>query len=691
MPSLEQAKRRLERLRNELLDRSRRIPVDRLFIELRGVIDELPDFTLIVRQKKFFERSDDVRPDYSHLFVDYLSFRKSGKTITRFSNPRDVYKEHDAHLKYVVEESDNYLLICASRPEYEKYRAVLQEVTDIFVIYYHIYAFERLVKAAAARFRSEYKLASNESPNVDVLSDYLRGHYRVDFRLLSRSDMRRSMDDPAGLAQGSNDVRHFDEAHRNGLAEGAFERDGTIVYFSYLPIQYTREFKHREAQCLYIESQAEPIAEHIIRFAMTAIEYIGNKALTKQHSDLIEAIYALKGELETSIRSGALITYASRITFLKSRLRGICEAIKVSSLAHSVTIRLYNPFDRKLKVFSKVEEDTGKASAKERGAVSILDARTSLDAHTFLNNTRSVPSYIPDLTRTRLSAELARADFEGPKNTRTNSKSEICFAIWSSDLPIGTLNLESPHKHGFTGEEPFLGAVATNIGDLFSACENTLPPRSLAQTINVYELAHGAAGKVDAPVGEDHGQYGPILQAWSKFVEGFRKDIFPDQAQTISTGQFAERIEAVLRSGASPIENKPVPRVDLRYDPTRIKGYIADALELVVRSLTTNAVNYSVVAKDKISVQIEAPSSEGHAATFVMRYKSARGLIETDMLKLFGYAPIKRQDNSLRYGAFLMGYLVRALGGILYVKQPRARTPIGPLELLIRVPLGSEK
>ena len=54
------------------------------------------------------------------------------------------------------------------------------------------------------------------------------------------------------------------------------------------------------------------------------------------------------------------------------------------------------------------------------------------------------------------------------------------------------------------------------------------------------------------------------------------------------------------------------------------------------------------------------------------------------------YAPIQKHDKSLRYGAFLMGYLVRALGGILYVKRPRARTVIGPLEFLIRVPLGHE-
>jgi hypothetical protein len=680
---------RLTHVTSIIAKRADHLSLDWLFIQLEEISPLLPDFVLILKQRKFFSDPTDYVPSSEYLFLHRLSFQICDHRIKRFQSPLLLYQLAESNSAAIFVEAEN-LLVIGPKNQLEPNKKLLFAVAEAFLSYFQNYAFDRLLRSASNRFTSTYNRLSLGNPDLSLFVRHLRQEYGVGCAIFVEQPSSFTItaepfpyiEDPQ-IRIPFGTKSYFDEAIATKSASGgAVVVDGTIVHFVYLPLTLSDE--NREGhRCLYIETTDKPLPEYVVRFADSGLRYLQDRALIKTHSSIIENLHVVKVRAEFEIRSGNIQSFADRLAFLREHLNEICWQLKAISRAHSVTIRIYDPFADRLRLFSWAEDTQGSYIKDASADISVTQEQyTSLNAFVFLNCTPATPVYLTDIATERLPENLKAAGFKGPKNIRANSKSEFCMTIWNSVLPIGTMNLESPNKHGFTGDEPFFIAVSRIVGDIFAAIDQTTAPKNLAQPLRIYELAHAiASDNSDVDIGSLPDDVRDIFKQWREFVSNMRKDTTGyGQAESVTSAQLQRDLEDII----GPTSQAEHSLVNLRLDARPIERFNAETLKVIVRLIVSNARAHSRLSNDILDIRLDAGPNIIRPV-FSIYYKSLCTEVETSTLANFGYAPIRNADGTMRFGSFLLGSLVRSLGGMLYVMTPSEQLDQMPLEFMIRL------
>ena len=110
-------------------------------------------------------------------------------------------------------------------------------------------------------------------------------------------------------------------------------------------------------------------------------------------------------------------------------------------------------------------------------------------------------------------------------------------------------------------------------------------------------------------------------------------------------------------------------------------------MENILEILVANAGKHSGLGSG--TFHIHGLIRGGRPFIFI-RYKTNDRSVEPSILREFGSVPIVK-DGKVRYGAFLLGEMVRSANGLLYVNQRSAEVSgLHRLHLVIALPLSQE-
>ncbi|GGX39110.1 hypothetical protein GCM10007385_02570 [Tateyamaria omphalii] len=241
----------------------------------------------------------------------------------------------------------------------------------------------------------------------------------------------------------------------------------------------------------------------------------------------------------------------------------------------------------------------------------------------------------------------------------------------------------------------FLGSVSVQLSELFGDVATLLPSEAISQLATLAYSVHGTldadplefeAMKIDRPIAEQK-----IIEGWQTYVSNFRTPVnlqSPNQDGIDLVEYVPTRIlEAFGQWNRDAFQrNVSVFFADDNGSFTASAAEIAN-LSAIIELLVANAGKHTGLNRG--TIQVRGLIRGGRPFVFV-RYTSHVPNVEASILRSFGSVPIEK-DGGVRYGAFLLGEMVRSANGLLYVQHGgEVGAKLHRLQLVIALPVSME-
>ena len=682
-----------------LSDRTKHISIDYAFYRINEISGELPDLCLFVCQKKFFRDESEEYSDLEYLLLNYISFKIESGQLIRFSSLKECYDCHQKNINSTVINEPN-IIVCSDDSRYNSLQESVKKIASTINAIYHSFIYDDIVASSSRRLRNTL-IRLNENYTVPDLLTYLSLNYEIDGLTLVRyirnpnSDHIDVVDEKMYGREVSiiseNSKKSIEYSATVGKISDGFSQtpDGQILNYVVVPVtdlQWRAIRGDQPAEAIIVFNIGDYVDEFLVRFALEGAKgsaEVDQKSLQLQ---VLQKLDQAKRRLARHIRNGSLRSEVSRLSFIENCLTEILTDSYKCCKAHSITVRIFNPFTDSLSILAQCVFTSGKYKDDFDGQIYTSNQK-SVNVECFQNKGPNEYIYIPDLNY-RPDVDN---DVEGVAtvfNPRI-SISELCFPIWKSGVPIGTINAESPLRNAFGKDIAFFGSISRLVGDLFATSMDAVPPDAVAQLANVNELAHSTLGdsrelteidSLDLPV-----TIKSTFRAWSQYEEKFRRPLLIERDDSKSI-DLRSLLLQVVRDALTPKARKLVDINKILFIlDTRINSYEAENIRGILNSVLSNAERHSSISVDYIRVYA---IDRGRYRYLFIRYKSIHRMIDCEVASDFGLLPVT-QNGTVRYGAFLMGSRVRAAGGTLMVRRPE-KDQVGhmPLEFAIGLPLG---
>jgi hypothetical protein len=695
-------KQRIASLTEQILDRSKIVPIDYVLSIISEGALHVPDCALILKTPKLFKTPDDIRSDRDFLILPYLSFQVRDGSVIRFVDANEAYDVYDqciAEQMTSLYDTPFFTAFLLKKPFLHRNEHIVDAIAQLVGFYFHFYEYPLLLGRSASRYA---RLLSTRDPPASELFDILdniSADYQCSIAYVTR--LNENITATHGecvpyLITSPFFSERFNYSVSRGQVASSFVRlDDKNVFFTLIPHLQHLSDGSIQSGCILLSRLDEPLNELVPSFVGYFVSRSFHERSRSGQSSIIENLNDIRRRVLDGMRAGEFQTYSSRRQILREELDKWCKSLSDITGAHSVTVRLYNRFSDTLNVFAAYDKTTSD-QPEARIKIGIREYRTSLNAAVFRLRAPSNPVRIDDVKELILPADLRAAGFKTTLNARPATASEICASIWNADAAIGTINLEGPEKRGFRSDDLFIGTIASRIGDLFSLTQETLSLPSLRQIARANDAAHGAAGlEFDAllrTVPPEIQSQLPLaliesVTRFEDFRKAYRRDISEMASGASSITKLVAEITSAYDRSLVPFVSEKNPEL---FVVRSQRGKIAPAIALSILRLAElvfdNAAKHSRIDLDRITIIVGPGRSRGGRRMFNLRYRSTHAPIDPDVLDSFGLAPI-RKDGKVRYGAFLLGYQARALGGALDVKRDLTSRIPAPLEFHLSVPL----
>lgn len=681
------------RLQQDLSRRGCRFSPDEVLHRLSLVCGPLPDLSLFVKHTKLFDDPGDPI-QHEFLLMNYLSFSILNGELHRFDSREDCYAAFRAASAAICYDEPAISIACGLN-EYRLNEATIKNIANVMSTFFYLYTYEGIMEAAATRFQKTL-VESPEPYSVDDLLGFVIANYPIDGLSLLHCkfcdhevmiDSIRMVDfgiNSSGIL--TNISRSLSSELRIGRPIDGFQllRDDKWVRYTVLSASsqnWKAQLGDGEAKFVVLFSTDRGVDEFISRFIRDGLKRTAEADRAKQ-LHILNELDRITREFNRQVSLNTLRFDWQRREFIYRDINAVAASIYGATYAHSVTLRLFNPFSESLECVAECAFASGKYKAKEPNAIPItrLD---SVNVKTFKEKGPNEYTYVPVMPLLEAGAEI---EFYNPRD----SASEICFPIWQMAVPVGTLNLESPRRHAFGGEILFLQSAARLVGDLLHSVNNILPPEAVTQIARINETAHGSLSLTEDPDPQEmRGLPVTIQKTLDEFMALMRRYRSPVEERPIDATQCSLR--AVLREAveAEIIDfrckqldwNRILPAQDVM-----ISTFEARNIKAVLKFVIDNAEKHSSFIDDYCRTFV---IYRGLYSFFIIRYRSDHRPISAEAAMEFGLRPFAREGR-VSYGAFLLAASVRSMGGLLHVKRPaRDQTGLMPLELAIILPLGT--
>lgn len=688
LPAYQQAIEAFETLHELLIDQSKRIPVEQLFQEIKRYAHLLPDFSLVIKLRKPFRSGGEIDPESDFLLLRYLSFFVRNGQAHRFATPSDVYEHYKARKEEIFEEDNTCCLICDPNLPDETHE-LLDAISAAFKDYFHYNEFHTILDRSAVALGRIVRQEIKQPLDLSSILAHLAHKYDLPCAYVHRDGSQLvSIQNHTGIEIPSLPelLSYFDYAlERRTITTGMYTNGGKNIFLAFIPFIQSQDSR-LPMGCVLLASH-DLIKEFSIRLTSHLAKALEEHRIGDLQGQIIEFIYNVRGEFLSLIRMGKARTFKERVCYLDEKLSELCNKLLHCTSAHSATIRLADQSRKSLGRLALADTKTSKYKKSFSGEISFSEWRNSVNAFTYRKRLPLNPVYLEDLSSKTPPDELRAEGFRGPKQVRKNSRSEICFPIWAAGLPIGTFNLESPRKRGFSDDTFFLSAVARHLGDLFAACDQSVDPLTLAQMTWAHEFTHGTLAqdlKIDLKVLPKEARQ--LVKEWTAYRRRFRANKYTLRGSKKSTKALCAELTKIINKGVPPLYKPNRTRLQVSRRDFRIDIVLYESLKLIVQSTVVNASRHSRLDLDTLNIRIGINNLPNACSLFELHYKSKIPIAAPELLDSFAISPLVKADH-VRYGAFLMGHQVRALGGTISVRRSGDTAKPIPLEYWIHIPM----
>jgi hypothetical protein len=383
---------------------------------------------------------------------------------------------------------------------------------------------------------------------------------------------------------------------------------------------------------------------------------------------------------------------------------------------HSISIRLYGHKSKSLDLFvsntisygksSEYREDTKELSL----SIKISKYRSSVNAFTFATCTQEEPFvYIPNLLRQSsdnsddkfsetipqkykekgiIPQKYKEKGLQAVAAYRKNSASEICFILTTGNTPFGVMNIESQVRDAFDDFKGFLSSVTKLIEAYFSQLLLINDNQWICDRISFYGNIHEL---------RQRRELGHFTKKGSKILDEL---LFVDEqkkieSEKINISSLQKIVENLINANHSTLDDNTRSEIHKTVSikicsQTLIDYKYINNITDIVKNLISNIVAHGDLEKDRIRITDErlTPLS---SQIFLRLFVKSTGDLDSDIVDKMGIRPISKEKE--RYGMFLVGMIVRMLGGTIDITKARGKKEHHQSRTLIeiRIPMESLK
>lgn len=357
-----------------------------------------------------------------------------------------------------------------------------------------------------------------------------------------------------------------------------------------------------------------------------------------------------------------------------------------STYSHSATVRVYNPYNKSLKLFKDLKTDWGNRVSElnevDYKEIPIRKFRVSLNAFTFLRNS-NIDSYsyikntnkkIPDEYRVKGLREILK---------HRDSLSEICFPLFCGKIPFGTINMESTIKNAFDHDIKYLFGIKKALETFYDISIKSSDAKWLAGRSPVYRNVH----ELSQHLRLNRESFSTKQIGLLKRLILLDDTITP--SELINVSKLYDELIKWLRTQINSFAMETAQNhiiFDLKNDHY-IKFDVFENILLICKNLVNNIIAHSDFRRDKIIIMQNDHLRMGVNANLKIFVKTF-GSFEDQSYNSLLISPIIK-NNEYHYGMFLVGMLARKLGGIALISRGNSYSPHTIIE--VSIPLKSRE
>ncbi len=678
--------------------------IDDLITHIRSTLRREVNLHVVFFQRKLFQTnaaSDTQDESSDYLFLPFISFSIDCGFVKRYKNFSDVmelYKTFRRRRQSYSVKRHNVALYAFGTKINKKEKELLKLFCEACYVYYATSdVFQHLLSRSSLRFTKEFaKKYENTYEPVNICKD-ISEHFCVSgfyVSLVGDNKYHIHSDD-----QDKHSFLFNCELFYHDLSESTkrrlqysgrvSDRDGDI-YYKILPAidRFSQDILVPGAFIIYrrtinLPTQCEVVARQLIdtmvyqRYSLARTRFI--ESLQSQ---------MISRSLKRSLKSARTISARKQILleFSEACVKGLCQY----SFAHSATIRLFSPFAEALIPLCYFNTEHGKYIAGKANYIPTSNWKTSVNAFCFRGASSDDFIYIPDVSQ--IPESIRDKGLEAIAHVRENTRSEICFPLYSEDICLGTLNIEAPVPHAFDAEISFFRSV---IG-LFNQFFRLISQISDSEWLSRLSFTHFATHRLENfERSLDDTQKFELRQILERLNSAYSSAQLSNNSGTAKTKCFLRNILSYARG---------LQKSDEKVDIIRVTGDVPDRLplpfersfEVILKSLIDNAKRHSKLEEDNLEIRFSSKHFDGAVSAkhpyVEVHYRASRGSIEEHEIESFTVSPIPDPDGeTIHLGLFLIGVHTRLLGGVIDIKRPCEGESATMLEMSVRLPLTESK
>lgn len=696
-----------QKTKAKIRNRTKHLSVEYVLKGLESLVSEAPDCSFVVKQSKFFRTGSEFDPDLDVLLFKHPSFRIRGGKILRYDNHRELRQDYDRTDSVERSSTGNVVIIYLSDTT-KSQKLSLRPISELLDELYHLNIYPDIVASSAKKFVS---LATEAQPNLNTedLLKYLSSNYReveglsvLSYQIKRDKNERDKhlmhldsvSDYGVSLTEITDElaetIRYCSEWRR--LSVGFCQLDsGESVHFAVVPIGSSRfefepEAKLRDFAVVF--SIDREFDEFLVRFLEFGISHIDQRVQFEAEAGAVSKLGALKRHLQSEVRNGNLRDEISRNEFVNPRLEAILADVRDQVGAHSLTVRVYDPFEDALKLYLETHLTDADYPIGATKAIPI-SMETSTNVNCFKNKRPEEHIYVPRIDNRDGDSEPGQERRFNPRR----SECEVCFPIWKSGVPQGTLNVEAAAANSLGPYIQYLKWISMLISEISTEISDATPSDVIDLLSKVNDLAHGT---LDADpmileslmIGKTSNEIS-VVKAWQEYSLSYRRPVPIDEPNSLQGIDLESFINKELSGFFRAIE--PMHAIGGEaFVPKAIVINSSEARNLkgILRSILSNAHKHAGPGLEGSSLRIFGLHRAGRACLF-LRYSTLHRIVPSSILRILGTVPVVK-DSGVRYGAFLMAQRIRASDGSLFIERPpRTAGKYGKLRLSVALPLSN--
>jgi hypothetical protein len=386
-----------------------------------------------------------------------------------------------------------------------------------------------------------------------------------------------------------------------------------------------------------------------------------------QKMKAVSELYLLQNQYRNYMVQKPLNSHGELRRALKAYGTILTRTILFYTVAHSASIRLYDPFQNNLRILSSsfVEQEVKGFPITNRIGLEKWDR--SVNAFTFVKCRPGDHVYVRNVDE--IDEELGRKGLRSTLRKRQETKSELCLPIFKNNVPVGTLNVEAPFIDALEKEVDFCSSIAAIFAQFFEA----ILLSSDAAWIPLLALQHYKAHQLIKLKRSRNISERQLARKIDEMVKPFGGMTYDEADPPIRLRDVVIRTRRFARHLLSSTSKVAAKRVVVTRGAGKLafSGRSAASIQLILSTLVENAKQHSRLGRERICIRdigTGVACAEQVGGKFLEISYSSLMSRELKVLQRVGISPIwSSVDRTHHFGMFLIGLHTRMLGGQLYV------------------------